>query len=98
MGYQNCVIVGSDLFDLKASIIETFEKLVTHEVVIGPAEDGGYYYWAKTKQSSYFPKQKLGTDTVKATMKDLKGHQISLLETLNDIDTLKIYNAVRTII
>jgi hypothetical protein len=31
-------------------------------------------------------------------MKDLKGHQISLLETLNDIDTLKIYNAVRTII
>jgi glycosyltransferase A (GT-A) superfamily protein (DUF2064 family) len=43
MGYQNCVIVGSDLFDLKASIIETFEKLVTHEVVIGPAEDGGYY-------------------------------------------------------
>jgi hypothetical protein len=33
MGYQNCVIVGSDLFDLKASIIETaFEKLVTHEV------------------------------------------------------------------
>jgi glycosyltransferase A (GT-A) superfamily protein (DUF2064 family) len=43
MGYQNCVIVGSDLFDLKASIIETaFEKLVTHGV-IGPAEDGGYY-------------------------------------------------------
>jgi glycosyltransferase A (GT-A) superfamily protein (DUF2064 family) len=60
MGYQNCVIVGSDLFDLKASIIETaFEKLVTHEVVIGPAEDGGYYLLAKTKQS-YFPKQKLG--------------------------------------
>jgi glycosyltransferase A (GT-A) superfamily protein (DUF2064 family) len=45
---------------------------------------------AKTKQSSYFPKQKLGTDTVfKATMKDLKGHQISLLETLNDIDTFE---------
>jgi glycosyltransferase A (GT-A) superfamily protein (DUF2064 family) len=41
MGYQNCVIVGD--YYLKASIIETaFEKL-THEVVIGPAEDGGYY-------------------------------------------------------
>jgi glycosyltransferase A (GT-A) superfamily protein (DUF2064 family) len=66
MGYQNCVIVGSDLFDLKASIIETaFEKLVTHEVAIGPAEDGGYYLLgAKTKQSSYFPKQNWGTDTV----------------------------------
>jgi hypothetical protein len=30
MGYQNCVIVGSDLFDLKAIVIETaFEKLMT---------------------------------------------------------------------
>jgi glycosyltransferase A (GT-A) superfamily protein (DUF2064 family) len=34
-------------------------------VVIGPAEDGGYYLLGlKQKQSSYFPKQKLGTDTV----------------------------------
>jgi glycosyltransferase A (GT-A) superfamily protein (DUF2064 family) len=32
------------------------KKLVTHEVVIGPAEDGGYYLLGlKQKQSSYFP-------------------------------------------
>jgi rSAM/selenodomain-associated transferase 1 len=92
MGYQNCVIVGSDLFDLKASIIETaFEKLVTHEVVIGPAEDGGYYLLGlKRNNPLIFQNKNWGTDTVfKATMKDLKGHQISLLETLNDIDTFE---------
>jgi glycosyltransferase A (GT-A) superfamily protein (DUF2064 family) len=42
MGYQNCIIVGSDLFDL-AIIIETVLKKLNYEVVIGPAEDGGYY-------------------------------------------------------
>jgi hypothetical protein len=30
-------------------------------VVIGPAEDGGYLF---KRNNSYFPKQKLGTDTV----------------------------------
>jgi glycosyltransferase A (GT-A) superfamily protein (DUF2064 family) len=74
MGYQNCVIVGSDLFDLKASIIETaFEKLVTHEVVIGTCRRWWLLFITKTKQSSYFPKQKLGNRyCFKATMKDLK--------------------------
>jgi hypothetical protein len=58
MGYQNCVI-GSDLFDLKASIIETaFEKLVTHEVVNRTCRRWWLLFIrAKTKQSSYFPKQ-----------------------------------------
>jgi glycosyltransferase A (GT-A) superfamily protein (DUF2064 family) len=47
-------------------------------------------YWAKTEQSLIFQNKNWGTDTVfKATMKDLKGHQISLLETLNDIDTFE---------
>jgi glycosyltransferase A (GT-A) superfamily protein (DUF2064 family) len=55
MGYQNCVIVGSDLFDLKASIIETAFEKVTHEVVIGPAE--GYYLLGLKRNNSYFPKQ-----------------------------------------
>jgi glycosyltransferase A (GT-A) superfamily protein (DUF2064 family) len=33
-------------------------------VVIGPAEDGGYYLLGLKQTISYFPKQKLGTDTV----------------------------------
>jgi hypothetical protein len=56
MGYQNCVIVGSDLFDKSEHNWNGFWKLVTW---------GGRTcrrWWllfirAKTKQSSYFPKQ-----------------------------------------
>jgi hypothetical protein len=57
MGYQNCVIVGSDLFDLKASIIETaFEKLL-HMRWYGTCRRWWLFIRAKTKQSSYFPKK-----------------------------------------
>jgi glycosyltransferase A (GT-A) superfamily protein (DUF2064 family) len=35
MGYSNCIIVGSDSFDLKAIIIETaFKELLNYEVVM----------------------------------------------------------------
>jgi rSAM/selenodomain-associated transferase 1 len=90
MGYQNCVIVGSDLFDLKAIIIETaFEKLMTHDVAIGPAEDGGYYLLGLKKNNAIiFQNKDWGTDTVfKTTLKNLDGQNVCLLETLNDIDT-----------
>ena len=44
LGYQNCIIIGSDLFDLETNhIYEAFNKLKRNEAVIGPAEDGGYY-------------------------------------------------------
>lgn len=92
MGYQNCIIVGSDLFDLKAIIIETaFKKLMNHDVAIGPAEDGGYYLLGLKKgHPAIFQNKDWGTDSVfKATMKDLKGQKVCLLDTLNDIDTFE---------
>lgn len=92
MGYQNCIIVGSDLFDLKAIIIETaFKKLMNHDVAIGPAEDGGYYLLGLKKGlPAIFQNKDWGTDSVfKATMKDLKGQKVCLLDTLNDIDTFE---------
>ena len=37
------VLVGSDCPDINASYVsEAFERLNDHEVVLGPAEDGGY--------------------------------------------------------
>lgn len=42
--YRQVVIIGSDCYELNSKIIqEAFEKLNTHNVVIGPAKDGGYY-------------------------------------------------------
>ncbi|MEZ7498124.1 TIGR04282 family arsenosugar biosynthesis glycosyltransferase [Flavobacterium sp. Arc3] len=90
MGYKNCIIVGSDLFDLKAVVIKTaFKKLVDHDVVIGPAEDGGYYLLGLKKgMPAIFQNKDWGTATVfKMTMKDLENQKVSLLDTLNDIDT-----------
>lgn len=92
MGYQNCIIIGSDLFDLKAIIIETaFKKLMKHDVAIGPAEDGGYYLLGLKKgHPAIFQNKDWGTASVfKATMKDLKGQKVCLLDTLNDIDTFE---------
>src|SRR5687768_12779189 len=43
-GYEKVVIVGSDCPDLTGELIdEAFDALDHHDVVLGPAEDGGYY-------------------------------------------------------
>jgi len=92
MGYKNCIIVGSDLFDLKAVVIETaFKKLLDHDVAIGPAEDGGYYLLGlKKDMPSIFKNKDWGTATVfEMTMKDLENHKVGFLDTLNDIDTFE---------
>lgn len=92
LGYKNCVIVGSDLFDLKAQHInEAFEGLKVKDVVIGPAEDGGYYLLGLKKMiPTLFKNKNWGTSTVfTETMKDLENYNKGFLETLNDIDTFE---------
>jgi rSAM/selenodomain-associated transferase 1 len=92
MGYTNCIIVGSDLFDLKSELIETaFIELQKNNVVLGPAEDGGYYLLGlKELNKSLFKNKDWSTSTVFAdTMKDLETQKIHLLPTLNDIDTFE---------
>jgi rSAM/selenodomain-associated transferase 1 len=89
MGYSNCIIVGSDLFDLKAIIIETaFKELLNYEVVIGPAEDGGYYLLGMNSLHPKIFKNKVwGTASVrKDTLDDLISKKVKLLEIMNDID------------
>ncbi len=90
LGYKNCVIVGSDLFDLKSGIIaRAFEKLKNNDAIIGPAEDGGYYLLGLKKVIPLiFENKEWGTSTVFLdTLKDLENYKVLLMETLNDIDT-----------
>jgi rSAM/selenodomain-associated transferase 1 len=92
MGYKKVIIVGSDLLDLDASLIENaYEQLEKHDVVLGPAEDGGYYLLGlKEMQNSIFKNKKWGTETVREeTLKDLKNCDVNLLKVLNDIDTFE---------
>lgn len=88
-GYTKIVIVGSDLYDLQPKHInQAFEALNTHDVVLGPAEDGGYYLLGmKVFHPKLFIDKHWGTDTVlKQTLKDLDEETVFLLDTLNDID------------
>lgn len=92
LGYQNCIIIGSDLFDLQANHInEAFNKLESNHAVIGPAEDGGYYLLGLKKViPSLFKNKNWGTATVLSdTLKDLENYKIEFTETLNDIDTFE---------
>lgn len=92
LGYKNCIIVGSDLFDLQAKHIkEAFDKLEKNDVVIGPAEDGGYYLLGlKEIIPTIFLNKNWGTKTVlEDTLKDLTTFSIDFIETLNDIDTIE---------
>ncbi len=44
LGYRRIVIMGSDSPTLPATVVRSaFEKLVAVDLVIGPADDGGYY-------------------------------------------------------
>ncbi|MGB3607660.1 MAG: TIGR04282 family arsenosugar biosynthesis glycosyltransferase [Psychroserpens sp.] len=100
-GYEKVIIVGSDLLDLTTTIIEeAISKLDIHDVVLGPAEDGGYYLLGmKTLHSAIFKNKAWGTETVRNdTLANLKNKDVSLLKPLNDIDTfddMKHYNVLK---
>ena len=90
-GHNKVVIVGTDCYELrKEHLIQAFEALDTNNVVIGPANDGGYYLLG---MNSYIPALFDGihwsTETVLdetiAVIKKLN-KQYTLLETLVDVD------------
>ncbi len=93
-GYQNIVLIGSDLPDISEdSIKKAFDLLKTSDTVFGPAEDGGYYLVGmKQLHKNLFNNIPWSTSRVlEETMKVLESQSISvgLLETLNDIDTFE---------
>ncbi|MCX2679931.1 TIGR04282 family arsenosugar biosynthesis glycosyltransferase [Galbibacter sp. EGI 63066] len=94
-GYKKVIIIGSDLYDITPSHIETaFKKLEAHDAVIGPAADGGYYLLGlKQLFPKVFQQKKWSTDTVlRDTLEDLKTVDVALLDTRNDIDN---YNDIK---
>jgi hypothetical protein len=43
-GMNSVVLIGTDCPDLNASLLaQAFQALKQHDLVLGPAEDGGYY-------------------------------------------------------
>ena len=88
-GYKKVLIIGSDLYSLKASHIDkALEQLDEKEVVIGPSQDGGYYLLGFKKNiPALFLNKSWGTSNLlKETLNNLKTKSTALMEPLNDID------------
>ena len=93
-GYKEVVIIGTDCFELTPAIIMgAFAYLKTHDIVIGPAEDGGYYLLGMKKlYSEMFQNILWSTDSVlQQTIAICKRKSLSchLLQVLSDIDDEK---------
>lgn len=86
------LIVGTDLWTLeKTDLNHAFKQLETHDVVIGPASDGGYYLLGmNTFYPSLFQNKTWSSDRVlQDTLADLKNQSVFLLDQKNDIDTFE---------
>lgn len=93
-GYEKIVLLGTDCGELeKGTVFEAFNLLDRHEVVIGPARDGGYYLLGMTKMiPDLFEEIPWSTEKVLfLTMEKLEIQNISydLLEILSDVDRVE---------
>lgn len=93
-GYKSVCIIGTDCLDLTNKIVsQAFRALSTHDVVIGPAVDGGYYLLGMSYlYSSLFKNKEWGSKTVLTdTLSDVQllGLTCFQLELLNDIDRVE---------
>jgi rSAM/selenodomain-associated transferase 2/rSAM/selenodomain-associated transferase 1 len=95
-GYESMVIIGSDIPDITSNIIhKAFDELKEHDLVLGPAGDGGYYLIAMQKTvfiqatPRLFNGIRWGTEGVLSqTLDAVKELSLSyfLLDTLEDVD------------
>jgi rSAM/selenodomain-associated transferase 1 len=94
-GFHRVILIGSDSPDLPVTFLHNaFTELRTHEVVLGPSSDGGYYLIG-FRDNTFLPSVFEGIpwsqptvllDTVKKIQQ--KNHRFSLLPVWGDIDTI----------
>ncbi len=93
-GAERILLIGSDCPDIDAGIITSgLAKLHSHDLVLGPAADGGYYLIGLcaggSEYVSLFNNIDWGTDQVleqTLTQAKMDGLSYTLLSKLNDID------------
>jgi rSAM/selenodomain-associated transferase 1 len=91
-GAERVLIIGTDCPGLTAPILrQACDLLVTHDLVVGPATDGGYYLLGMNQlHNSLFANKQWSTATVLAdTLADAAwlGLRVAQLPTLADIDS-----------
>lgn len=93
-GYEKACIIGSDCFQLDENIIDqSFDELSSYDLVIGPANDGGYYLLGMKKlYQNLFEDKQWSTDRVfdeAMAEADKQGLKIKVLPELIDVDYLE---------
>lgn len=93
-GYKHIVLIGTDLPDITTNHLQqSFNHLKKHSVVLGPAQDGGYYLIGLTKMHNFIFDNKpwSKSNLLESTINELKNNKITFttLNTLNDIDTFE---------
>jgi rSAM/selenodomain-associated transferase 1 len=96
------VIIGTDCPGLATHHLqEAYSALRTHDIVLGPATDGGYYLLGmKQIWTALFENKQWSTDSVRAdTLADAErlGLQVHLLQELRDVDTAEDLAAWRAV-
>jgi rSAM/selenodomain-associated transferase 1 len=90
--HQNVLLIGSDIAGLNLNILnEGFEQLNRNDLVIGPAQDGGYYAIGMKKSNPFiFENMTWSHDKVLGqTIEKINqiGLTFHLLPELSDVDT-----------
>lgn len=93
-GFTRVVLVGTDVPSLPLPYFrQAFEALATHDLVLGPAQDGGYYLIGLTRPAAgLFENIPWSSDRVLAATReraDKSGLRIRSLPVWRDIDTLE---------
>ncbi len=95
-GHRRVILMGSDFPDLPRSFLEdALAALNTHDIVIGPAMDGGYYLIGFRKETfiqEAFEGMDWSTEGIfRQTLSILKAHRrrVYVLPVWNDIDTIE---------
>lgn len=91
-GTTRAVIIGTDCPGLTPELLrKAFEQLATHDVVVGPADDGGYYLLGlRELQPDLFANKNWSTATVLPdTLADAArlGLSVAQLPVLHDVDS-----------
>ncbi len=99
-GYQKVIIIGTDCADIEPRHIESaIQKLNINPIVIGPAEDGGYYLLGMKKfVPGIFDGIDWSTEKVfKQTIGKLESAELNFdtIEMLSDIDRVEDWEKVK---
>jgi rSAM/selenodomain-associated transferase 1 len=91
-GARRALLIGTDVPGLSRELlVEGFAALEDHDLVLGPARDGGYYLLGLDRpQPALFRSIAWSTSSVLATTVERAGAlglSVRLLETLGDVDT-----------